>query len=146
MNIVFVCTGNTCRSPLAEVIAVKVFEEKGIEADIISRGLSVAYPTSASVNSKKTAYEMGLSLDDFISHQLTYDDIEWADVVITMTSAHRAAVENVCYEKGTDILTLAEAAGENADVSDPFGGDLETYRKCACQIKEYIEKMADRLV
>ncbi len=146
MNIIFVCTGNTCRSPLAEVIARKVFEEKGIKADIMSRGLSVAYPSSASVNSRKIACEMGLSLDDFISRPLTYEDIEWADVVITMTNAHKAAVENVCHENDTDIFTLAEAAVENADISDPFGGDIETYRRCACQIKEYIEKMADRLV
>ena len=146
MNIVFVCTGNTCRSPLAEVIAKKVFKEKGVDAEIISRGLSVNYLTSASVNSKKVACEMGLDLDDFLSHPLTYEDIEWADAVITMTKAHKAAVEDVCYENGTDIFTLAEAAGENEDVSDPFGGDIEAYRRCAGQIKKYVEKIADRLV
>ncbi len=146
MNIIFVCTGNTCRSPMAEAVAKSIFAYKGIEADVISRGLSVALPSDASENSRKAMEEMGLSLEGFTSRPLTYEDVEWADVIITMTKAHKTAVAGVCLEMGKELYTMAEAAGEKDDVSDPFGGNIEIYRNCAKQIKAYIEKIAEKLV
>jgi len=131
---------------MAEVIARDVFEKKNVEAGIISRGISVFSDTEASVNSKKAVEELGLSLDGFRSHQLTYEDIDWADIVITMTGSHKNVVAGACIEKGKELYTIAEAAREENDVSDPFGGDIDVYRACAKQIKAYIEKIADRLM
>lgn len=146
MNIIFVCTGNTCRSPLAEVIAKAIFAEKGVDAQVISRGLAAETHSPASYNSRKCAEEMGLSLEDFTSNQITYEDIEWADIIITMTKMHKEYLQGICDEKGVEIYTLAEAAGEYIDVSDPFGGDIDAYRACAEQIYDYVNKIALKLV
>ena len=130
---------------MAEVIAKKVFGEKGIETEIISRGLSVPFKSKASANSQICVSEMGLSLEGFYSNPLTYEDIEWADVLITMTSSHKNMLEDICREKNKELYTLAEAAGELTDVSDPFGADISVYRSCALQIKSYIEKIGEKM-
>ena len=130
---------------MAEVIAKSVFEHKGIDAKIISRGLSVPFKSKASANSEICVSEMGLSLEGFMSEPLTYEDIEWADVLITMTSSHKNMLADICREKNKELYTLAEAACETADVSDPFGCDISVYRNCAMQIKSYIEKIGERI-
>lgn len=145
MNIMFVCTGNTCRSPMAEVIARGIFAKKGIKADFISRGLSV-FPSGASENAKIAVSKMGLSLDGFESKQISIDDIKWADIILTMTDSHKAYLKEACVSLGKELYSLAEAACEYDEVSDPYGRPIEVYEACAEQIKKYIEIIAEKLV
>ena len=146
MNIIFVCTGNTCRSPMAEAIAKDIFEKNNIDSNVISRGLSVYAPSPASENARLAMEKMGLSLDGFVSTPLSLEDIEEADAIITMTKAHKEALEDICRRYGKELYTLGELAGTDEDVTDPFGGSEEHYEACADQLKEYIEKLAEKLV
>lgn len=136
MKILFVCTGNTCRSPMAQAI----FEAMGGEA--ISRGVQVPFPSSACENAKKAVLKYGGDLSEHISRQITLSDIENADVVITMTAGHRDFLRNAVKDK--EIITLAEFAGEYNDVADPYGGDELVYEKCAAQIYDYLKKGRER--
>lgn len=146
MNIIFVCTGNTCRSPMAETIAKDIFEKNNIDANVISRGLSVYMPSPASENAVKAMEKMGLSLDGFVSSPLTVEDIEDADAIITMTKDHKEALRDICARYDKELYTLGELAGTDKDITDPFGGDEQRYDECAAQLKEYIIKIAEKLV
>ena len=123
MNILFVCTGNTCRSPMAE----GYLKSKGIEGvTVLSRGLA-ADGSPVSLNSKTAMDEAGIDIGSHISKQITADDINKADKIICLSPSHKAVLlsagvpENKLYILGDGI-------------SDPFGGSIETYRRCRDEI------------
>ncbi len=130
-SVVFVCTGNTCRSPMAE----GMFNFSGKNAIAISAGLCVT-DNVAEEKAIKTAAELGADIKNHMPRQIEFDMIENADLVITMTKSHKQSLPD-----RENIYTLAELAGENTDVADPYGGDIEVYRKCGKQIKCFIEKI-----
>ncbi len=123
MNILFVCTGNTCRSPMAE----GYLKSKGIEGvTVSSRGLA-ADGSPVSLNSKTAMDEAGIDIGSHISKQITADDINKADKIICLSPSHKALLlsagvpENKLYILGDGI-------------SDPFGGSIEVYRRCRDEI------------
>ncbi|MGE4215027.1 MAG: low molecular weight protein arginine phosphatase [Anaerotignaceae bacterium] len=142
MNILFVCTGNTCRSPMAEAVAKSIFPKD--EYNIMSAGLSVIENQSASENAVLAAENLGLDLKGHRAKQITPNLIKEADIVLTMTAGHKQAIANNCNSMATPVFTLAEYAGHgNEDVMDPYGCDLEIYEKCILKLKQYIVETAD---
>ena len=130
MNILFVCTGNTCRSPMAE----GYLKSKGIEGvTVLSRGLA-ADGSPVSLNSKTAMDEAGIDIGSHISKQITADDINKADKIICLSPSHRALLlsagvpENKLYILGDGI-------------SDPFGGSIEIYRQCRDEIFAAIDML-----
>ena len=140
MKIMFVCTGNTCRSPMAEAIAKSVFPQD--EYEIISRGISVFEGTPASENAQQAAENAGLDLSEHVSRQITEEDIRTSDVIFTMTNAHKQMLLSVCSRLNKPIFSLAEFVGSTEDVSDPYGGSLEIYERSFQQIAEYVKAAA----
>lgn len=137
MNILLVCTGNTCRSAMAEGILNKIISENGISGklNILSAGISVFSPTPASENAVLTLKEMGIDISSHISRQLTDDMINNASLILTMTNSHKQIIQSVCNEISDKIFTLnGYAYGTDTDISDPYGMDLDTYKKTAEQI------------
>ncbi len=130
-TVCFVCTGNTCRSPIAEGI----FNISGFNGVAISAGL-MAGGSAPEENAVKAALELGADIKNHIPRQLTREIIENSSLVLTMTKAHKDSLLGF-----DNVKTLAELAGESEDISDPYGGSIEVYRKCAKKIKEYIEKI-----
>ena len=131
-DIIFVCTGNTCRSPMAEAIA------KSLKPDAVfsSMGVAAASGSPASKNAFLVMEEAGLSLDSFKSTKLDKKKLANAKLVLTMTKGHLSQVKAVCPK--SNAHTLADFAGESGDVQDPFGGGLDEYREIAGRIKELI--------
>lgn len=141
MHLLFVCTGNTCRSPMAEAVARAVFPKEGYTFS--SAGLAVMEPTGASENACLAVEEMGLSLKDHQSHQITLEDIQQADLILTMTGGHKQALAAICQQYQKPLFTLSEFAGKpEEDVVDPYGGSLEVYRRALAQITELVEACA----
>ena len=136
MQIILVCSGNTCRSPMAEAIFKRKFNGK---AEIISRGLYVPEHIHASFNSEKAMSEMGLDIKNHISKQLTIPEAEGADLILTMTKTHKATILSVCPDLKEKVFTLCEYAGIDGNVPDPYGGDIEEYRRCAKKIERAAE-------
>ncbi len=133
-DILFVCTGNTCRSPMA----MAIFNALSKEEKASSAGISVAYPSSAAENAKEAVKKYGASLDEHLSKQITTDDLKEYSLIITMTNNHKEFLRS--YLDDEKIITLAEYAGEKCDISDPFGGNLTLYEDTAQRIYEYIKK------
>ncbi len=142
-KIIFVCTGNTCRSPMAETVAKKIF--KNIDVDISSRGLSCAFPLKASFNAICAAKKYNLDLSKHISHQLTQQDIKDTDLILTMTKEHTSIIKNAFPEYKDKVYTLYEyAENSDKDIKDPYGCDLDEYIKCIDEISVLINKIYER--
>lgn len=143
MNIIFVCTGNTCRSPMAEGFFKTLSADSGV-FDVCSRGTHAIDGLSASEYSVIAASELGSDISSHLSRQITQADVSWADFIFTMTSSHASVLKAAFPESSKKIFTIAEFA-LSADVSDPYGGDLATYRECAAQLRAAVQKIYDKL-
>ncbi|HSP47126.1 MAG TPA: low molecular weight protein arginine phosphatase [Clostridiaceae bacterium] len=136
MKVLFVCTGNTCRSPMAEVIFNEVYrnrhtsESRGLHAragDIIS-------PEALIILNREYGYS-----EHRESQKLGQNDIVEADVIITMTEGQKL---EIAHQYGNDKLyTLKELAHETGDVMDPYGQDELEYVRTFSEIRELITKI-----
>ncbi|MEA4973875.1 Protein-arginine-phosphatase [bioreactor metagenome] len=145
MKVVFVCTGNTCRSPMAEVFAELVFKNAKLDIQAQSRGLFVSESLPASDYAKLAVRNYGLSLENHMAKQLTKEDIEEADLILTMTIDHKKMLGNICPPE--KLYTLkGYALGTDGDISDPFGQSPAIYLECAEEIIDCIGKVAGKLV
>ncbi len=145
MNIVFVCTGNTCRSPMAEGFMKKIFAENNISGYVISRGLAVQPYSSVSEYSVISAMELGADIGSHIPKQLSVSDIKEADYVFCMTIAHKLHITEVVAGCSDKVFCISEFS-ESGDVDDPYGGNLEQYRCCARQLNEAVKNIFKKIV
>ncbi|MGK7376488.1 low molecular weight protein arginine phosphatase [Planococcus sp. 1R117A] len=141
MKIFFVCTGNTCRSPMAEAI-LSAKNLPGIE--VRSAGI-VAGEAPLSFNAQTVLDEEGISFEH-TSKQLLPEDMEWATLILTMTASHRQFLLQHYPEYASKLYTLKEFTGEMAaDISDPYGGSLSTYQQTFNELKRLIELLVEKL-
>ncbi|WP_188399377.1 MULTISPECIES: low molecular weight protein arginine phosphatase [Sporomusa] len=146
-KILFVCTGNTCRSPMAAALLADIAEKAGMAGriSIASAGLA-AGRQPASAQARSVMRQAGLNVDNHCSQQLTLQLLTAADVILTMTAAHKQALVGMAAGLEGKLYTLAEFAGETRDVSDPFGGSEAVYRECAGQIRQLLTQAWGKIV
>lgn len=145
MRVLFVCTGNTCRSPMAEGILRQMMEKKGIPVQVSSAGVMGDHSPISS-HAATVLAEEGIDMKSFQSRQVTGADLESADLILTMTKGHQEILQAICPQGVEKIKTLAEWAGEQEDVTDPYGGSVDTYRGCRNQIKNLLERGCRRFL
>ncbi len=142
LMVLFVCTGNTCRSPMAETLCremlarrlncpVGQLEDRGVL--VVSAGISAMLGGAASVEAVRAIQEMGLDLEGHETQPLTEPLVRNADAIYVMTRAHREAILNQwpSAAERTELLSI-----DGGDIVDPIGGPVDRYRQCAVKIKE----------
>lgn len=139
-SIIFICTGNTCRSPMAEGLfrAHGGEEQTGLAA--ASAGLFTQDGLPASENAVTAAKELGADISAHRSRMLTPEMAKNARYLVCMTGALYDRLCELYPDCEDKVFTLLPA-----DVSDPFGGDLETYRRAAAEIDQGVRSIIERL-
>ena len=146
-QVLLVCTGNICRSPLAAALLERALGEKGLDGvDVGSAGTGAWDGAPASEGAYLVGLERGLDLSGHRARLLTRELVEQADLILTMARHHRARVDELGGEGRVFVLgEYAGRQGDEAEVSDPFGGDLDVYRETCIELEGLIGSVVERL-
>ena len=143
--ILFVCTGNTCRSPMAEALARKMLaarlgcpmeelEEAGVL--VSSAGIAAVLGATASPEAIEVMQSYGIDLRGHETQPVNETLVRHADYIFTMTHAHREAIVAQWPEAAERTMLLVP---EGLDIADPIGGSVDRYRRCAQQIQQALQ-------
>lgn len=156
VRVLFVCTGNTCRSPMAQVLAMSGAPSPGgVRIEARSAGTHTRNGLPASEGARLAAYRHGYSLEAHESCELSEELVEWADWILAMTPSHLHRVQLLGGGGKSELLgsygadpegSAAEADGTPPSVPDPFGGDDRVYDETFLVLKAYVHAAIQRLV
>lgn len=139
MKILFVCTGNTCRSPMAEGLFKKIVSDKNIEnIECSSAGLFAMTGDEVSQNSVRACERFGVDISSHRARRITSYILDETDKFVCMTKDHAASLS--LYVPAEKIIVLG------GGIPDPYGGSLETYMMCANSVRTALNDQFEEIV
>lgn len=147
-KIMFICTGNICRSAMAEWLMKKLVKDNNKEAKVYSSGIFAEDGDMPTYNAIQAIKEYGVDLREHRATNIRSSKIEDMDIILCATNSHKNNVINMYPNLKDKIYTIKEYAGFNEsdlDIQDPFGYDIETYRFCANSINDCLEKIIEKI-
>ena len=148
MKIMFICTGNICRSAMAEGMMKKLIKENNIDAEVYSCGIYAETGNDPTYNAQEAASEYGADISNHRATNIRNSKIEEMDIILCATISHKQSVLYLHPELEGKVFTMKEYAkldknGQDMDIKDPWGYDEFVYRKCASEIEECLEKIVE---
>ena len=142
MNILFVCTGNTCRSPMAAALMNKIAIDEDLDIRIESAGVFAEEGATASTEAIIAMKKYDIDLLGHHAQQINSELIEKSDLILTMTQGQKMLFGDVA---GKKVFTVCEYAGVEGDIDDPYGGDVEEYEEVAQMLYLALQAMVEKL-
>jgi protein-tyrosine-phosphatase len=142
----FVCSGNTCRSPLAAALARRLVDAHGLDVSVASAGTGAIDGAPASDGSMVVGLERGVDLSSHRARLLTRELVDVADLLLCMATQHLERVRELGGDAKAFLLTdYAAARPVGRAINDPFGGAFDGYRRMADELERELSGVIDRL-
>lgn len=141
-KVIFVCTDNSCRSPVAAAIMKKI--NRLPDLSIQSKGIIVLFPEPYNPKARSVLLNNDIILENGTSVQLSIDDFSNDTLILTMDrNEKKKLIED--FHTDTNIFTIMEFAGGSGDIFDPYGGDMEVYSLFFEAIKTWVTQVEEKI-
>lgn len=153
MKIMFICTGNICRSAMAEWLLKQKVKDKKIEnIEVYSCGIYAQDGDTPTWEAKRVMMdEYSIDMNEHRATNIVNSNIEKMDLILCATSRHKKDVLRIYPKLEGKVFTMKEYVGYNReyhdkiDIKDPWGYDIETYRACVAEIDECLEMLLEKI-
>lgn len=142
MKVLFICTGNTCRSPMAEGLLKDMAKKNNLETEVKSAGVFADDGGHVSENALSALEEMGIDISNHRSQSVNKELVEQADLILTMSKSHKESlILNYPHIKEKVFLLNEYAFDRARDIADPFGKRLSDYKIVRDEIMRALSKI-----